>query len=527
MEDMRIKAVIHSEDEVTGKIDMGLLVGPKGEKGEKGERGPKGKDAILPDNIVIDPDYVHTDNNFTDEYINEINSKQDILTKTDKDNLVKDSLVNNSNTLSDEEKLSIETWLGLDENYLTTYNDRPYQVNGDYNPAHKKYVDENIKELDDKVKELELFKFPNMTIVGTPTIQNGQVSNFTLDDYLEFPFLVDFRGRPFEINFAFTTGNNVTIQQNILDSSFGLALAIKNGKTLMAISYNGTTWSNQFTGNINIEPNTTYVYKISWNGMLYKVQYYNGSEYVNDFYFTSTQQPYPKQMFIGVSKLSNNYFEGSINLNYANLIVDGNVVWTGMDDVGISSRLATDLSNIDDAGVQRIKDISGYGVEEVLIQPEQPSTNDWKIWIDTDNEDDNVKYNDNGEVKEIKTKIGDSLPIGSVVEIADGTIPDGWSRVTQNLQFEPQFADLIGDSQTGRTHVDDNLYTCYIWINTHIHNREIAMITWFSGVGTYHVDRIITGASNSNFYVDGTDIVVEGANGCRGQLYRVVQEIRR
>ena len=279
------------------------------------------------------------------------------IMNTVRDNYIKDGLVNNTNTLSDSEKLKIESWLGLSENYLTYYNETPYQVNDNYNPAHKKYVDESIKVVDDKVKELELFKFPNMTIIGTPTIQNGQVSNFTLEDYLEFPFLVDFRGRPFEINFAFTTGNNVTVQQNILDSMFGLALAIKDGHTLMAISYNGETWSNQYTGTLNIEPNTTYVYKISWNGILYKVQYYNGREYVNDFSFASTQQPYPKQMFIGVSKLSNNYFEGTINLNYANLMVDGNVVWTGMDDVGISSRLATDLSNIDEAGIDYINSL--------------------------------------------------------------------------------------------------------------------------------------------------------------------------
>lgn len=284
------------------------------------------------------------------------------------------------------------------ENYLTYYNATPYQVENEYNPAHKKYVDDADKILQDKIKDLELFKFPNLTIVGTPTIQNGQVSNFTMNDYLEFPFLVDFRNRPFEINFAFTTGNNVTTQQNILDSAFGLALAIKNGKVLMAISYNGTTWANQYTGNLTIEPNTTYVYRISWNGMLYKIQYYNGAEYVNDFYFASTQQPFPKQMFIGVSKLSDNYFEGSINLNYANLKIDENVIWSGMDDAGLASRMAVDMSNIDEAGKDKLAEIAtdkGFvkNTDTVITNKELLSNKSQTI------DDSTTKYPSNKAVK--------------------------------------------------------------------------------------------------------------------------------
>lgn len=300
--------------------------------------------------------------------------KQNVLSDTDKYNIVKNGLVNNTNVLSDEEKLKIETWLGLSETYLTMTNEMPYQVSGNYNPAHKKYVDEETKKLDDKIKEIELFKFPNMTIIGTPTINQGQVSDFTMDDYLEFPFLVDFRGRPFEINFAFTTGANVTTQQNILDSAFGLAMAIKNGRTLMAISYDGSTWANQYTGNLVIEPNTTYVYKISWNGIQYKVQYFNGAEYVNDFTFASTQQPYPKQMFIGRSILADNYFEGSVNLNYANLLVNGTIVWQGMDDAGLATRADVNLENITTVAEQKIKTLSATEQIEATTETElQPN----------------------------------------------------------------------------------------------------------------------------------------------------------
>lgn len=86
----------------------------------------------------------------------QIGNKQSILNKQDKDNIVKDGLVNNTNTLTDEEQLKIEAWLGLDQNYLTYYNTKPYQVNSDYNPAHKKYVDDAIKNYVDSLNANEV-----------------------------------------------------------------------------------------------------------------------------------------------------------------------------------------------------------------------------------------------------------------------------------------------------------------------------------------------------------------------------------
>lgn len=86
----------------------------------------------------------------------QIGNKQSILNKQDKDNIVKDGLVNNTNTLTDEEQLEIEAWLGLDQNYLTYYNTKPYQVNSDYIPAHKKYVDDAIKNYVDSLNANEV-----------------------------------------------------------------------------------------------------------------------------------------------------------------------------------------------------------------------------------------------------------------------------------------------------------------------------------------------------------------------------------
>lgn len=225
-----------------------------------------------------------------------------------------------------------------------------------------RYVTEQASkdaEQDEAISNLSLFKFPNVTIMGEPTIQNGQVSDFSLDDYMQFPFLVDLGARHFVINMCFTTGENVSIQENILDSNKGLALAVRNGKFVMALSADGETWFNEYEGWMDVQPNTTYYVRIRYDLMSYKLEVSTDKENYEviasaDFALFTL---YPKQIIIGRG-IEEHVFTGSINLNYCDLSINGSIIWTGMDDAGLSTRLATDLSNIDQAGVEKIKEIS-------------------------------------------------------------------------------------------------------------------------------------------------------------------------
>lgn len=217
-------------------------------------------------------------------------------------------------------------------------------------------VQGHLQTLHDNIKDIELFKFPNATIIGEPIIDHGQVSGFSESNYLQFPFIVDLHNQPFVIDFCFTTGNDVTTQQNILDSQFGLALAIANGRGLMAISHNGTSWAGSVTGTMAIQPNTTYYARLSWNRINYQTQLStDGTTYVADMNFGSTQSPYPRTVFIGGCSGSAightaHPFGGTINLNYAYLTVAGNVIWQGMDDAGLSTRADVSLGNLDEFG---------------------------------------------------------------------------------------------------------------------------------------------------------------------------------
>lgn len=256
-------------------------------------------------------------------------------------------------------------------------------------------------ELRQKISEIEMSKFPNATIIGQPTINNGQISGFSATNYLKFPFLVNFQNLPFEINFDITTGANVVTQENILDSDYGLAFAIRNSRFVIAISTNGTSWNlGEGVGTVIVEPNHSYRIKINWDGSRYVVAYSidGGASYIDDIVIVANQAPYTKQMFIGVGENWEqvvNSFSGIVNLNYANLIIADKLVWQGMDDVGNATRLAIDVSNIDEAGKTRINKI--VKSKEAVINDSES-----KEALDTLSLEDNTIYTALGIVNGFK-----------------------------------------------------------------------------------------------------------------------------
>lgn len=217
---------------------------------------------------------------------------------------------------------------------------------------------DKVETFDKRVDDLQLFKTPNLTLFGNPTVNEGQISGFSATDYAAFPFLVDFKNRPFEINMCLTTATNLSGQHNIFDSDFGLALAIRERKIVLAASTNGVSWDlGEHVGTSTLPTNTTVYLKLVYDGTTYTMYYsLDKTTYNTEFTFTGGAL-YPKQIIIGKSINNANYFNGSINLNNCYLLIDGLQIWQGMDDAGLATRLATDLSNIDAAGEDKIQEL--------------------------------------------------------------------------------------------------------------------------------------------------------------------------
>lgn len=198
-------------------------------------------------------------------------------------------------------------------------------------------------------------KTPNVVKFGELEIEDGVMSNFSSTNYAQFPFLMDLTDKAFEINMEITTSGNVTTQQNILDSQDGLAFAVRNSKFVLAVSNNGSSWAFEAEGGV-VESNTTYLIKLSWNRLVYKVLYStdNGSNWNEAISQAYSGHPYPRTMIIGKDTTNSYIYSGVINLNKCTLSVNNQYVWDGMTDAGLLTRLATDLSNIDSNGVEYI-----------------------------------------------------------------------------------------------------------------------------------------------------------------------------
>lgn len=215
-----------------------------------------------------------------------------------------------------------------------------------------------------RIEDLTTSRIPDVIYRGTPQITGGQVSNFSTTNYLLFPFEDISRSLPFDIYFSFTTSNDVTTQQNIIDSKFGIALAIKDNKGIMALSSNGTSWNiGSVTGTNTLYPNTTYYVKYSWTGTEYNASLStNDTEYIPDMRLASNLSPYKTTIYIGgcnQNEISHTPFpfKGIINFSKSRVVVNGITVWEGMADVGLASRANVSLNNLDEVGEKRFTDL--------------------------------------------------------------------------------------------------------------------------------------------------------------------------
>lgn len=340
-------------------------VGPRGEKGERGYTGPIGPKGVgvVSTELVSTVGLVKTYRmNYSDgtSYTYQIRDgasgatewgaiSGSIENQTD----LKEQLDNIYDVIGDEvEAIDAMLELKADKTQIEDLNN------------HLDAVEEEVDINTQRIEDILAARFPNAVIIGTPRIEGGQVSNYSDSNYLQFPFVDISRGLPFDIYFSFTTSNDVTTQQNILDSYFGIALAIMNGKGIMSLSSNGTGWDiGTSTGTNTLLPNTTYYVKYSWTGSAYSAALStNESVYVPDMNLTSSLSPNKTTIFIGGSPNlfgpnTAHPFKGTINFNKAKVVVNGITVWEGMDNVGLASRANVSLNNLDSLGEKRFTDL--------------------------------------------------------------------------------------------------------------------------------------------------------------------------
>lgn len=408
-----------------------------------------------------------------------------------------------------------------------------------------------VETLEQRVEDLTVSKFPNAIIIGTPQIEGGQVSGFSDTDYMQFPFVDISRGLPFDIYFSFTTTNDITTQQNLLDSHYGIAVAIQNGKGVIALSSNGTSWDiGTATGTNTLLPNTTYYVKISWTGTEYNASLsLNETEYAPDMVLTSNKSPYKTTIFIGggpnlFGPDSTHPFKGTINFNKSKVVVNSIIVWEGMADVGLASRANVSLNNLDNLGEARFNAkqdvlVSGTNIKTINNESVLGSGN---IEIKGDGLKNKITNCITEIPQDIKLELNDgvlTLKAGSQVIVPNGVnvfdeveiISDltfggssiNWSN-TKWLVYSPNgrlFVDN-GDYTSGSTYTGGTYGIWYDTTNNSVkytkdggsswisgYSLPLAQITTTSGIGVTSIDQVFNGFG----YIGSTVWVDKGVKG--------------
>jgi len=226
-------------------------------------------------------------------------------------------------------------------------------------------------ELNSRIDLIEATSHPNMTIVGSPTFREGNVSGFSSNDYLVFPTAVSVGQNTVEFHMAFHTGADVTTQQNLMDSWCGLAFAIRNGTTVTAISTNGTSFLAESTGG-TVRANNSYRMKMlfSYEAGQYRTRVYL-ADGAGDFAevgtgFTADAPVFATATYWGGANPGHatHAFGGIINLNECRMLFNGVEVWRGYDELPTVKFDPTATPRLDTA--EKIAELSAYPIVSVV-----------------------------------------------------------------------------------------------------------------------------------------------------------------
>ena len=179
---------------------------------------------------------------------------------------------------------------------------------------------------------IDTIKPDNYTKVGSPTISaDGVASGFSGSNQIKSTYTIN-APTSLTIKGSFTFGSDLTTNtQSALGiarsgtDTFGLEIRTITGSYCTLLYANGSASHgalNFSTTEVPRTAGTTYNYIIVVNGTSISITINGVTKTANDFYtFTSTA------FYIGTDRNGSNAFDGSIDLNYSEVYVDGNLVY--------------------------------------------------------------------------------------------------------------------------------------------------------------------------------------------------------
>ena len=171
-----------------------------------------------------------------------------------------------------------------------------------------------------------------VNIAGSLTNDNNVLSGFSTTNYATINSIFNPSNNSWEINLKFTTGSDVTTQQNILsfNQTTEWNFNLSNGHFSLYIGTNDVT-----SGTYTILSNSIYYIKIQYSNGSFTVKYsLNGTSYTQDITRIYTLTIPSDGVFslghdLGDSSGSQ-AFKGSIDLNDCNILINNSQIWQGL-----------------------------------------------------------------------------------------------------------------------------------------------------------------------------------------------------
>jgi hypothetical protein len=184
--------------------------------------------------------------------------------------------------------------------------------------------------------------YQNINTVGTPTLKNGLVSDFTTSSYIWTP-AVNLDSTNWEIN-------HIKIKTSTLDSAYHPVLSgTDKGNQIISYGVYGsnlsTGWSStgsswDIAGDITVmalSSDTWYDLCMTFDGAAYKV-YVDGTLKLTQSSNKKIYNASATTLYLGIHRLKSSYFNGTININELTIINNNKIVYgVATDNTCISS----------------------------------------------------------------------------------------------------------------------------------------------------------------------------------------------
>lgn len=197
------------------------------------------------------------------------------------------------------------------------------------------------------------------TVVGSPTINNGVVSNFSENNYLTVDKQPTSPINSLEIIWDFTTGDPMVPGGSYVYSNV-MTRKTTAGYTPKSYIYSYRFYVDLYDASNNyqlvqlnnysdvLSLSTSYSYKLTWDSQTQLATLYkkNGANWDQKVQQSVGSIAWNEDFIIGTGSITENYFTGSINLNNFSITINGETWWSGAGGAGAKNYATQNMAPV-------------------------------------------------------------------------------------------------------------------------------------------------------------------------------------